>query len=241
MNQHSKTIIFIVFIILLLVIGVNVITSFKIRTTKRLKGYEVHGIDVSHYQSQINWNKVQNASIDFVFIKATEGKDFKDPKYKYNWRSAKEKNILRGAYHFYRPSVYSHIQAANFIRTVQLKPGDLPPVLDLEETDNRSKAIIVKGVRNWLNIIESHYGVKPIIYVNKNWYDKYIKGNFDDYVIWVAAYTIYPKPKLTNNKQWHFWQYTNKGQIDGIRGKVDLNVFNGSKKELQQFILSVQQ
>lgn len=237
MNRERKTAIFLIASMLLILASIFFGVLLRGRMTVHMTDFEVHGIDVSHHQKYINWNNVKAESIDFVFMKATEGKHFRDPMFTYNWQSAKEQNIARGAYHFYRPSVYSHIQAAHFIRTVQLSPGDLPPVLDLEKSDNRSKAIIIKGVRNWLNIIESHYGVKPIIYVNKDWYRKYIAGNFDDYVVWIAAYTTYPRPRLSDGKQWDFWQYTDRGQIDGINGKVDLNVFSGSKQDFQQFLM----
>lgn len=205
--------------------------------TPRITGFEVHGIDVSHHQKTINWNAVKFDSIDFVFMKATEGKNFLDPRFKKNWRKAYQKKFIRGAYHFYRPSVHSTVQAQHFIKTVQLASGDLPPVLDLEVTDNRPEKVIVDGVKNWLIMIEAHYGVKPIIYTNRDWYKKYVKGNFEGYAIWMAAYTTFPRPRLDGEKKWIFWQYTNKGEVHGISGAVDLNVFHGSREELEELII----
>ncbi len=204
----------------------------------RISGYEVHGIDVSHYQNKVNWKQVKSDSIDFVFMKATEGKNFLDPRFFANWRSTKKEKFVRGAYHFYRPSVLSSLQAKHFIKVVKLSKGDFPPVLDLEVSDNRPKPIIIKGVKNWLKIIEAHYGVKPIIYVNRNWYDEIIKDNFSDYTIWMAAYRTFPKPRLSDNKQWNIWQYTNKGRINGIEGAVDLNVFYSSENDLNDLIIN---
>jgi lysozyme len=203
----------------------------------RISAYEVHGIDVSHYQNEINWKRVRADSIDFIFIKATEGKNFLDPKFFKNWRNAKANNLVRGAYHFYRPSVLSSVQAKHFIKVVKLSKGDFPPVLDLEVTDNRPKPIIINGVKNWLKIIESHYGVKPIIYVNRNWYDEIVKDNFPNYPIWMAAYRTFPKPFLSDKKQWKVWQYTNRGRVKGIKGAVDLNVFHGSEKDFKEMII----
>lgn len=209
--------------------------SKKIVVSERLEGYEVHGIDISHYQSEVDWKAVIQDSIDFVFMKATEGKTFKDPYFRKNWRNADKHGIIRGAYHFYRPSVHSELQAKNFIRTVQLYSGDLPPVLDLEHSDNRPPKIILKGVRNWLELIEAHYGVKPIIYVNRSWYKKYIKGNFDDYVVWLAAYT--KRPQAVEQHKWAFWQYTDQGRIKGIDGHVDMNVFYGNREQLAELVI----
>lgn len=203
----------------------------------RILGYEVHGIDISHYQKKVNWKAVQADSIDFVFIKATEGENFLDPNFFENWRNAKVNNLVRGAYHFYRPSVLSSVQAKHFIKVVKLSKGDFPPVLDLEVSDNRPTSIVLKGVKNWLQIIEKHYGVQPIIYVNQNWYDDIIKDNFPNYTIWMAAYRTYPRPFLSDKKQWTIWQYTNKGRIKGIEGAVDLNVFHGSYQNFQRIVI----
>lgn len=194
--------------------------------------YQVHGIDVSRWQLDVDWQKVERTGVSFVFVKATEGKNEKDPYFKKNWDALEQTNMLRGAYHYYLPRVHSKYQAANFINTVDLKKGDLPPVLDLEETDGRSNKIIIQGVTNWLNLMEEHYGVKPIIYVNQHYYHTYIKGNFNDYVIWLAAYNRKNPPRL-GFKKWSFWQYSNTGSKNGINEPVDLNVFQGSIEELR--------
>lgn len=234
-NKKSNPVLF----LLLLIISFFIVRQllFNEAQTPRIDGFEVHGIDVSHHQKSVNWNKVKSDSIDFVFMKATEGENFLDHRFKKNWRTAQQKKLIRGAYHFYRPSISSTIQARHFIKTVHLTSGDFPPVLDLEVTDNRPREIIIEGARNWLKIIEAHYGVKPIIYVNRSWFKDYVKGNFDDYVIWMAAYTTSPRPKLSGDKTWHFWQYSNRGRIKGVKGAVDLNVFYGSKEELKAVLI----
>jgi len=104
-------------------------------------------------------------------------------------------------------------------------PGDLPPVLDLETDAKKPNEIIVKGVRNWLELIEKHYGVRPIIYVNEHFYKKYIAGNFDDYPLWLAGYSRTHLDDLAEDAHVLFWQHSEKGWADGIRGFVDYNVF----------------
>lgn len=202
----------------------------------RLNTYSIHGIDVSRYQADIDFETLANQEyLDFVFVKATEGRTLKDKKFDQNWKALKDNQIIRGAYHFYRPSVTAKEQADLFIRTVALEKGDLPPVLDLEATDNRSKAIILKGVKIWLEEIEKHYKVKPIIYVNHHFYYRYIEGNFDDYLIWLAAYRWqYPDVAAGD---WHFWQYTDQGKMQGIEGDVDRNVFYGNWDDFQALLV----
>lgn len=202
------------------------------RTDWRLAAYEVHGIDISHYQLGIDFTKLKKNKLHFVFVKVTEGVSFKDAYFSHNWANLKKHGLIRGAYHFYRPSVKAHLQAQEFIKTVKLEKGDLPPVLDFEKTDNRSTEIILKGLKIWLNTVEAHYGVKPIIYVNQNYYNTYIKDNFKGYPIWLAAYR-WEKPDLKEG-EWQFWQYSDRGKRAGVTGKVDLNVFHGSKKELNK-------
>lgn len=192
--------------------------------------YEIHGIDVSHHNAHIDWDKLKQASaddvkVDFVFIKATEGATHIDKKFDYNWREADRVGIKKGAYHFYNPRRLSAEQAQNFIRKVKLKSGDLPPVLDLEVSAGRSDDIIIKGVKNWLEIVGEHYGVKPIIYVNEHYYKRYIKGNFDDYPLWIAGYSRTHMDDIAESDKILFWQHSEKGWIDGIKGFVDFNVF----------------
>lgn len=203
--------------------------------TERLEGYAVHGIDVSHYQAAINWDTIAVQEIDFVFMKATEGLELVDKRFAYNWHTTKKVGLKRGAYHFFHPTLSAIWQAKNFINTVDLEYGDLPPVLDFEVTNKASETLILSRLQEWLDLVEQHYHIKPIIYTNQKLYQKYIVGNFDKYPIWMARYnTIEPNMP----QQWDFWQYGNRGQVRGIKGDVDLNVFRGGYIELEEMCLS---
>jgi lysozyme len=199
--------------------------------------YDIHGIDVSRYQKKINWKEISNLKsgkdsvrITFAFVKATEGQSLFDRYFIYNWTETKKHNIIRGAYHYYKPNTNSAMQAANFIKHVKLQTGDLPPVLDIEEVGKYGNANMKKGIKNWLKLIEKHYGVKPIIYTNANFYKKYLSGKeFKEYRFWIAHYT---KNTPNVSKDWLFWQYSDKGVINNICSKVALNVHKGSKEDL---------
>ncbi|MDR2026016.1 MAG: glycoside hydrolase family 25 protein [Prevotellaceae bacterium] len=199
--------------------------------------YEIHGIDVSRYQEKINWKEISgfrsgkdSIGITFAFVKATEGQSLLDKYFKYNWEETKKHNIIRGAYHYYKPNVNSNLQVSNFIKHVKLQTGDLPPVLDIEELGKYGSANMKKGIKNWLKQIEKHYGVKPIIYTNANFYKKYLSGKeFKKYYFWIAHYT-HTIPRA--NSDWIFWQYSDKGVIKSIRSKVALNVHKGSREDL---------
>lgn len=198
--------------------------------------YEVHGIDVSHHQSHINWDSVVTHQIDFVFVKATEGITLYDSLFGKNWQEIRRVGLKRGAYHFFRPSFPPADQADNFIKNVPMEWGDIPPVLDVEVLDGVSKAELLVGVYTWLYRIEIAYGVKPIIYTSQKFYNNYLAGHFDEYPLWIARYSA-REPNLQDDRDWLFWQYGNTGQIRGVDGNVDFNVFTGSYEDLELLCL----
>lgn len=192
------------------------------------------GFDVSEYQSEINWEQTYHIDeafeLSFVFIRSTAGKDKIDSKFKENWKAAKERQLIRGAYHYYRPNENSIEQAENFIKTVKLQQGDLPPVLDIEKLPKSQSIDSLKvGLRRWLNRVEKHYKVKPIIYSGESYYTDFLKEEFSEYPLWIANYNFW---RNDLESDWQFWQFTEKAQIEGIKGMVDLNIFNGDKNKL---------
>ena len=139
--------------------------------------------------------------------------------------------MIRGAYHYYRPNENSLEQAALFIKTVRLQKGDLPPVLDIEKLPkNQSMTNLKKGLRRWLQAIENHYKVKPIIYTGEKYYDDFLKEEFSDYLFWIANYNFY-REEIQDD--WLFWQFTERAAVPGIEGNVDVNIYNGDLQQLQ--------
>lgn len=204
--------------------------------TTRIDAFEVHGIDVSHYQGRIDWQAVEDQNIHFAFVKATEGGDYRDSIFCHNWEAMKKHGIKRGAYHFFRPNSPVDLQIANFIDNVKLERGDMPPVLDVETYDGATKAQIIAGMRKWLYEIEINYNVKPIIYTNLKFFNKNLAGQFKDYPLWIARYND-REPRLADSREWDFWQYGNKGKLDGIDGYVDFNVFKGKVTDLDSICI----
>ena len=193
------------------------------------------GLDVSEYQGKIRWTYVDTLEnkypLHFVFIRATVGKDRKDRQFNKNWLGAKENKMIRGAYHYYRPNENSIEQAELFIKTVTLQKGDLPPVLDIEKLPkNQSIENLKLGLKRWLNAVESHYGVKPIIYTGERYYDDFLKEEFSDYLFWIANYNFYREEIA---EDWLFWQFTEKASVPGIKGNVDINIYNGDLQQLK--------
>ncbi len=202
--------------------------------------YSIHGIDVSRHQSAIDWKgvkamQIKDIKIGFGFMKATEGIQNVDGRFRKNWFEAKKAGIPRGAYHFFIPSKSGKAQADNFISTVHLEKGDLPPVLDVEQIRGTSVANLQQRVADWLTMVEDHYNVKPIIYTNADFYKNYLADRFDDYPLWVAHYLVKDKPRI--KRKWVFWQHSETGRVNGIKARVDFNVFNGDSTDFENLLV----
>ena len=202
-------------------------------------GYKVHGIDISHYQGNVDWNLLERTRqgqfpVSFIFMKATEGGDYSDDKFVANFDSARAHGFIRGAYHFYNPKTDAHKQADFFINSVKLESGDLPPVLDIEKKSRDVKKL-QEDLKIWLRKVENHYGVKPIIYASYKFKTKYLNDSvFDSYPYWIAHYYV---DSVRYQGEWKFWQHTDVGTLPGIDENVDLNIFNGSIQDLETFLL----
>lgn len=203
--------------------------------------FSIHGIDVSKYQQTISWElvkdmKVKDIQLGFAFIKATEGIENTDPQFKRNWKKSKQAGVIRGAYHFFLATKDGRSQAENFIDAVDLEKGDMPPVVDVEQTYGVNIAILKKELKEWLDVVEFNYGVKPIIYTNVDFYSRYLGKEFDDYPLWAAHYYQYNSPRIDRN--WDFWQHSEEGRVNGILSKVDFNVFNGDSIQFRSLLLA---
>lgn len=203
-------------------------------------GYSVHGIDVSRYQYTIAWEevkamKVKDLQLGFAFIKATEGIGNTDGQFRRNWKKAKDAGMVRGAYHFFIASKDGKMQAENFIDKADLETGDLPPVLDVEQLNGTSSFVLKKEIKKWLETAENYYKVKPIIYTNVDFYNRYLGAEFDKYPLWVAHYYQPRQPRI--NRGWLFWQHSDQGRVNGITAKVDFNLFNGDSLEFNNLLI----
>lgn len=204
----------------------------------------IKGIDVSHHQNEVDWHAVRSAGIEFVFIKATEGTTFVDPKFKHNWRAAKEAGLIRGAYHFFRTRSPLEGNIANIANTVEkLEPGDLPIALDLEIPNQWSELESARRldlIQRWLDGVCDFFGgtMRPFVYLSPNFASEILASPafLGAYPLWLAHYTTAPQPRVPQPwTDWTFWQHTNQGSVPGIKGNVDLNWFNGTRQQLMSY------
>jgi lysozyme len=196
--------------------------------------YAVHGTDVSKYQRSIDWHKAKASGVSFAFIKATEGGDRVDDYFDEHWRNTRAAGVPRAAYHFFYFCRPASEQAAWFIRNVPNERSSLPPVLDMEWNHlsptcklRPDPAVVRKEMKVFLDIVERHYGKKPIIYTSVDFFDDNGLSGFRGYPYWLRSVAGHPTDKYGDHP-FTFWQYTGTGVIPGIRGNADINVFNGN-------------
>lgn len=222
-------------------------------------GGSVYGIDLSHYQSDVNWDnfalycdingnvysdkpkdKKYMQPVFFVYLKATEGATIKDETYSVRTIEAERHGILKGAYHFLHLGSSIEEQIKNFVETANWTPGDMPPALDIEvmsEIKEYGKEFLVKKTLQWLREIESTMHVRPIIYTRENIRNEYLNDDrLKKYDFWIARYT----ENGPDNFDWHLWQRTDKGVLEGYdTGRIDINLFKGDYISFMEYINNI--
>ena len=213
----------------------------------------VEGVDVSEHNGTISWSQVANTSVRFAWIKASQGTAYVDPRFTANWSGAKAAKVLRGAYHFFDPTVSGVTQANHYLDTIgTLGAGDLPPALDLECPDGNPQCLGYPGGDGWapsnliaqraldfLTTVHQATGKKPVVYTYSAWFAGagVSAANFSGYTLWQAmvapsdgCFTV-----AGSWKKWTFWQYSWHGSVAGIPTEVDRNKFNGTLATLLDF------
>ncbi|KAA0972572.1 glycoside hydrolase family 25 protein [Aureimonas fodinaquatilis] len=207
--------------------------------------YPIHGIDISKYQGEIDWHTARRDGVEFVYIKATEGGDLLDSRFHENWRGARAAGIPHGAYHFFywcRPGIE---QARWFIKNVPQDALSLPPVLDVEWTPHSptctrrpERAEVIREMGAFMDALEKHYRVRPMIYSTVDMHRERLVGAFPGHKFWLRAVAAHPD-EIYEDRQFHLWQYTATGTVAGIRGEVDRNAYAGTREDWHKWLATV--
>jgi len=209
----------------------------------------VYGVDVSHHNGQVEWPKLASSGVKFVYIKASQGTNFRDPRFDANWRASANAGVVRGAYHFLGAEGDGAEQARSYLALIAKSGGllanDLTPVLDLEwdfervgsaRVDRWSKVPadqIAKAVKAWIDTVQTATGRRPIIYTSASWWNERMAGSMQlkDYQHWVADYRQSSinagAPKSVRQHAYQIWQFTDVGGVDGASVKLDVNRLKG--------------
>lgn len=199
----------------------------------------LQGIDVSHYDGSIHWVAVAGDSCAplFAYLKATEGGTMVDRQYRTNRAGAAAAGLLQGAYHCFAPEVPVADQVANFCNTVGSVQGQLPPILDVEQS-GLSEPDYAAAVMQWLQQTGAKLGCTPGIYTYASFWENNV-GSFAPFLahpLWIAEYTSKPSPHVPQGASYTFWQYSSTGAVNGISGSVAMNRYAGSPAQLKALL-----
>ncbi|MFR9166215.1 MAG: glycoside hydrolase family 25 protein [Dysgonomonas sp.] len=202
--------------------------------------FTVKGVDLSHHNPIIDWATVSDQDISFVYLKATGGVKHLDRNYPYNYKSAKSNNLRTGSYHFYLFGVSGRKQARHFINTAKVETGDLIPAIDIEHSgdnpyskDSTYNNLVIAELKNLENALYEYYGVRPILYTNRECYKLYVQNNFSENYIWLCD--LKNKPSDINN--WIIWQFSHTGKLGEVKENIDLNYFRYSHDQLNKILM----
>lgn len=195
--------------------------------------YPVRGIDVSSHNGDIDFQKVKEAGMDFVFIKASEGVDFRDPKFRENYRKAVEAGLMTGVYHFFRFDREGVAQAINLIKAIGARSPQMGIAIDVEKHGNPRNVPChvveerLSAMIDYLNLL----GYRVTLYSNRDGYYDFLESSFQGQPLWICSFSENPI-----NAEWTFWQFDHHGKVDGVRGDVDLNAFCGTREEWDNYL-----
>jgi lysozyme len=198
--------------------------------------FPIRGIDVSHHQGGIDWAMVKASGQAFAFIKATEGIDFRDTRFGENWAQARAQGLLTGAYHFFTFCSPGLAQAENFLAVAPREARTLPLAVDVEFTGNCQGWTNIDEIRQELLIFEehvrAHVGYAPLLYTTEDVRLELVPADLHAHGYWVRSLWGQPSDEI----RWHFWQYSDTGNVPGVSGEVDLNVFAGPRSSWQAVV-----
>ncbi|MFD3407110.1 GH25 family lysozyme [Aquirufa sp. HETE-83D] len=196
------------------------------------KGYEVRGIDLSHHNGRIRYDEID--SLDFVFLKVTEGVSVTDKTFAKHYSAFREKEMAVGAYHFFRFDIDGKEQARHFLHHLSGKEFQLPLIVDVEYDNNPDtpREKVITRLQAFVNEVKKRTGIMPIIYTNGIGYSDFISDDFDDHTLWLSSTNAW-RPAMMGCT---FWQFNINADLSAITHDVDLNVFRGSREEWEEYL-----
>lgn len=190
-------------------------------------GGKYRGIDVSQWQGKIDFRKVKRDGIRVVYMKSSEGDDFKDPYFERNYRKARHAGLNIGFYHFVtaRSEEQARRQAYYFATVIKGKHCECKPAMDFEDLTGLSKREVNEIAKAFLRAVAEYTKMEPVIYSDSNNASRIFSRSLGRYPLWIAQYGVRSPSDNNTWSRWAGWQYSDAGRISGIRGRVDLDFF----------------
>ena len=228
--HFTKTITIIICILIISILSISISGCVRAKKTKNkpqpvevneyssVKTYD--GIDISHHNGDIDFTRLPK-HIKFIYIKATEGATYLDPKYKKYVKDARDNGFKIGSYHYFRMTSSAHTQFANIKKNIKKGEQDLIPMIDVETSDKHSKAKLQDSLSVLIKLMEDYYGSKPLIYGTMRSYNTYLAPKFNNHILYIGRYGSNP-PQINGSPKYVFWQFSEKGKAEGMKKNCDL-------------------
>lgn len=231
MNNPARSVAYLIIAVTALAIGGvlawRVLAPHEPHVEVDRERYPLVGLDLSAHNGRVDFEKVRGeGGVTFVYLKATEGADFRDSAFIRNFDAARKAGLDVGPYHFFRFDTEGAAQAANLIATLNGRLIDLPVAIDVEEWGNPAQ-VPTEMIAERLDAMRatlSASGIQSLIYTNKNGYSRFVRHRITDADVWICSFT---DPPVGASIPWRIWQHSHKGRVPGVKGRVDLNTFNG--------------
>ncbi len=187
--------------------------------------YPVQGIDVSSDQGEISWPSVATDTVDFAYIRATEGADIRDPRFASNWQGASRAGLQYGAYHAYSLCRLASDQASNFISTMVRDASALPTAISLEFengcTERPDRGVLIGELATFIKMVEAHTGKPVLLMLTSDFEEAYQLSTAIDRSLWLRRVAF---PPDFGARPWVIWQASTFRRVDGIDGATHWNV-----------------
>ena len=232
-TRHPLRLIIVVFaVVICTTVAYLIIRPSVTEAHPDLEKYPVRGLDLSAHNGDVDFDSIA-VNYDFVILKATEGGNWTDRSFETNFMKARQAGLKVGAYHYFRFDRDGLPQAINIYNTLYNKKLDLPMVIDVEDHGNPSgieHSVVIGRLRQLVDFLVNH-DIRLMFYTNKLGYNRYLERDFSEYPLWICSFTDPPI-----HAPWTLWQYTHSGKVSGVKGMADINLFNGSETDFENFI-----
>lgn len=199
----------------------------------------IRGIDVSRHQPSLDWHKVRASGVAFVYMKATEGATYRDPKLEEHYRGARGADLQIGFYHYARPYNDPAAEVGNLLRTTAELRHGLPFALDIETNEGTlGREQVTTFCVRWLEELERRTGERPMVYTYTHFAKSWLGKELGRWPLWIAHYGV-DRPGANGVwQEWSMFQYTDNGRVPGYGGPIDCNVMEAAMMKREERIFA---
>lgn len=205
------------------------------------KDYPVRGPVMDNDGGEIYWTKFSKQNIQMCYLRATKSTSYVDESFEKNWKGASKSAIPVGALHIFDMRADGAEQAENYLSAVGDLTGRLTPAVEIspglfDRIFAPNVNTVGSNLRAFADRIKERTGVYPIIKCSSHAYEKYVRGEFDDCMLWYESKFSQPESDI----DWDFWEYTDRTRLlshgkDSER--LEMSVFRHDEEKFKSLLI----